>query len=1292
MTSHSCLLMTNLNNYFTNNLNNTCSNIVHLTNTNIHNMTNQHSLAMSEGSSCELLHKKYNIDFLYPVIGSVQFKDRLLPNMTRLVYKNIDFVIASLKNTNTLAEKEQIKTRINQVYWHMIRNLPSTYKYAQTDYTIQGNKYGRLFSTSSLQGLSRRIRNTIVDKQNCVDIDMVNAHPSILLQLAQTLNVPMPALNQYVLHRAIYINDLENKYSLTRDDAKKVVISVLNGATRSNIYPDMPWIKQVEAEIGLVSDALKNTRTGIEIIRDISRNHKWNENGSLVNHCLCKIENEILSSCVSFLQSRNIEVYTLCFDGFIVARTDDSILQLLSSHILQHLGLHILFNFKPFDEDLGSEVIQALLNKPSYPCEVSPNSLITAIKRTNLQTHMFPSEITIHTAIHTWIQSTLDITSPSLEFDGQDFVLVPDISQRVNCLCRQQGCLYSGNATFKINFAGHKGVQAFPISSSNCNNPIDITPQLALSLDVFTDYNTQLFKCKRSELLRTYQRDNVNVIQHDKCHESINFDNIESNIILQTGYAGYGKTSNVFKYINNKCITQKELTTVVISNLAVQNTNFCTSDIINNVKNIVMPVIHCTGNSIQNQYNKLKLYDHVLVKKRSLGGDYINYPSTGHAHTYVVNSKSLQDCLHLPESIDILFIDEHFQVFESVSSPSEMRRDPLYVVMNLLVKNAKKIFICDIVFSQKYIDFIRSIRPDDHITHYLICDSNMKMKKVVLTDDTKLLKSLIESDTPVFVSSDYRRFIVWLYLKYVHKYGEDKCLMIVGKDHDVSTQDRVRYVNKQLSEAKDKPYVFCSPAVTSSVSIMGERIIIGVRFFDFLHKIDSLNAMLRARKGKELYLFNFAREFVRRLPTINSNLPPGAALILDMIRSVSHGRSFDDLMPVIICPDLADDFLFDFYYIFGNYTKLLREDIGFDMNFSPNKNIQPWLSDRYGLKLLDRRNFYSIIAKINLDLSKKGQDRIVIDDEPDGRVRFHLFKCQVRNFNTDREYIAHLFEEPTTCSRVYEFENLDAVFYSVEEFKKKVRKMEQEMSKFKTKLVKGENIDDEYDDDDEDEDDTIKIIRREMMIEANIEETYEFFHDFRLTIEPIFTDFIRIIKQNLPVILATNNYTQDHIESNADVNVLNIQVSDMMLRFQREIATLREMALDDRVCVHKYVRQILVVYNISCDQVSLKKSILITRDDGLDKKGNRIIKTFHCVTDTRKHPYNTLQNDEYGHDFLVQFMNTYNIKPKSQYFQNMINYRFKLQDTKIEGVRIHKKSLKKVSKSCINVEVFDKNN
>ena len=1240
----------------------------------------------------ELLHKRYDINFLYPVIGCVKYKDRLLSNMTRLVYKNIDFVIASLKKKYSDSEKEQMKTRMSQVYWHMIRNESSNYKYAESDYTIQGNKYGRLFSTSSVQGLSRRIRNTIVDKENCVDIDMVNAHPSLLIQLAQTLDVAMPTLNQYVLHRGTYIDELVRKYSLTRDDAKKVTISVLNGARRSGMYPDMVWIKEIECEIQVISDALKKTAAGIEIVRDISRDAKWNEKGSLVNHCLCKMENEILSSCVRYLESRNIEIYTLCFDGLIASRTDSSILEELSWHVFSELGLRVEFDFKSFDEDLGSEVIEALLKKACYPCEVPAQPLVTGMKRRNLSSGMFASEMILNGAIYTWIESTLGITSPSLTFDGEDFVLVAERSERVKCLCWEEGCVYSGNATFKINNAGHKGVQAFPISSSKCKRGIDITSELGVSLDIFTDYNTELFKCKRLELQRTYKRENVQVIKHDKCHESINFEDIKSKIIIQTGYAGYGKTSNVFKYINKKCITTKDLLTVVISNLAVQNTNFCTSDILNNVKTMVMPVIHCTGNSIKSQYDKLKTYEHVLVKKRSLGGEYINYPSTGHAHTYVVNSKSLQDCLHLPESIDILFIDEHFQVFQSVSSPSEMRRDPLYGVVVKLIKKAKKIFICDIVFSQKYIDLINSIRQDDHITHYLICDSNMKMKKVVLTDDTKLLSSLIESGRAVFVSSDYRRFIVWLYLKYVEKYGEDKCLMIVGKDHDVSTEDRVRYVNKQLSEAKEKPYVFCSPAVTSSVSIMGERTIIGVRFFDFLHKIDTLNAMLRAREGKEVYLFNFAREFVRRQPGLNPNLPADAALIVEMIQSVSDGGRFDDLMAVIICPDLIDEFVFDWYYKFGNYRKLLREDVGFDMNFSSNKNIQVWLSDRYGLKLVDRRNFYSIISKINEDLSKKGQDRIVVEEDRDGRVRFHLFKCKVRNFKTDREYIAHLFEEPATCSRVYEFENLNGVFYSVEEYKKKFRQMEEEMSKFKTKLVKGENIDDEYDEDDSDEDDIEKITRREMMIEANIEETYEFFEDFRETIKPIFSDFIRIIKQNLPVILATNNYTQEHIESNADVNVLNIQVGDMMLRFQRELATLREMAVDDRVCVHEYVRQILVVYNISCDQVSLKKSILITRDDGLDKKGNRIIKIFHCVTDTRKHPYNTLQNDEYDHDFLVEFMNINNIKSSSTKLYNMINYQFKSQDTHIKGSRICKKSIKKVSKSNIRVEVFDKNN
>ena len=61
------------------------------------------------------------------------------------------------------------------------------------------------------------------------DIDIVNAHPSILYQLCIDNNINCKYLEKYILERDAYLQRLMTLYNITRDQAKDLMIIIIVG-------------------------------------------------------------------------------------------------------------------------------------------------------------------------------------------------------------------------------------------------------------------------------------------------------------------------------------------------------------------------------------------------------------------------------------------------------------------------------------------------------------------------------------------------------------------------------------------------------------------------------------------------------------------------------------------------------------------------------------------------------------------------------------------------------------------------------------------------------------------------------------------------------------------------------------------------------------------------------------------------------------------------------------------------------------------------------------------------------
>ena len=216
---------------------------------------------------------------------------------------------------------------------------------------VKNTDEGRLFSDSySLQKLPKVIRHTLCFDENGEslynDIDMVNAHPTILIQFCKKYNIDCGLFEDYVNNRDYYLQSLMN-LGLTRDQAKEIPLSIMNGGKRSHLYPNVEWIQKMEHDIKNIFTEYIKTDIGKTHYKRAKNKKNYNIEGSTLNYLLCREENRILHSMIDFYKVENIGA--LCFDGLMVYRNIDINLGLCSEHIKNQTGYDIKLSCKPMD-------------------------------------------------------------------------------------------------------------------------------------------------------------------------------------------------------------------------------------------------------------------------------------------------------------------------------------------------------------------------------------------------------------------------------------------------------------------------------------------------------------------------------------------------------------------------------------------------------------------------------------------------------------------------------------------------------------------------------------------------------------------------------------------------------------------------------------------------------------------------------------------------------------------------------------------------------------------------------
>jgi hypothetical protein len=220
--------------------------------------------------------------------------------------------------------------------------------FVKVSYNQKNNK-GRYFADHclSLQNIKREFRQTICH-EFYDDIDMVNAHPVILLYLCKKNKIKTPYLKQYVDSRDQILKDT----GLSRDEAKKLYLVIMNSSD-TNINTVNDHMEGFKKEMSTIHNSfyyLNRNEADDHIYNRQLAGKKKNMKASYVNSLMCNVENNILMEIMKYYG--NPEDCVLCFDGIMLRKGKRKSLNLCMKYIKKTIGIDIKIKVKEMEDVL----------------------------------------------------------------------------------------------------------------------------------------------------------------------------------------------------------------------------------------------------------------------------------------------------------------------------------------------------------------------------------------------------------------------------------------------------------------------------------------------------------------------------------------------------------------------------------------------------------------------------------------------------------------------------------------------------------------------------------------------------------------------------------------------------------------------------------------------------------------------------------------------------------------------------------------------------------------------------
>lgn len=208
-------------------------------------------------------------------------------------------------------------------------------------------KDGRIYADGfSLQNLPKRIRSILchLDNGNPIyrDIDMENAHPSIIIQLSKKYEFDCSVIKEYVDNREEKLKDVMDYYNCDRDTAKELFIRLLYTGSIESWESDNKCQKEFKIEFVVNFykcmrklcdkffnhfDFQKNRNEALN--KKTSQSKYINHQATCLSYITQEIENKILESIVHFFKVKGYQVGAFCYDGAMFYDKGEDMISLL---------------------------------------------------------------------------------------------------------------------------------------------------------------------------------------------------------------------------------------------------------------------------------------------------------------------------------------------------------------------------------------------------------------------------------------------------------------------------------------------------------------------------------------------------------------------------------------------------------------------------------------------------------------------------------------------------------------------------------------------------------------------------------------------------------------------------------------------------------------------------------------------------------------------------------------------------------------------------------------------------
>lgn len=220
-------------------------------------------------------------------------------------------------------------------------------------------QYGRLYSSMGLATFEKNIRNALAEGIYD-DVDMINAHPTILLHECKKYGWVCDKLVHYVNHREEVLKEVASYYNVSRNDAKLLFNVIMFGGSVDTWVKETIIVpmKEIPSFLQDYQNELKTIAINIstfnpDISKFVDKMKKPNKEARVMSYYLQTIEREILFAMIEGFASLNYEVDVPIHDGGLVRRInkdiplEEAVLRIVENFIQQKTGYTIKLAIKP---------------------------------------------------------------------------------------------------------------------------------------------------------------------------------------------------------------------------------------------------------------------------------------------------------------------------------------------------------------------------------------------------------------------------------------------------------------------------------------------------------------------------------------------------------------------------------------------------------------------------------------------------------------------------------------------------------------------------------------------------------------------------------------------------------------------------------------------------------------------------------------------------------------------------------------------------------------------------------